>query len=222
MPDTVIAGETPTVAIGDSVRRFVEQHSSFRRIRDQRGRLPGYSRDVWRAMVAAGWFGAMLPEDDGGMGLGLAEVAVVAGGLAAGLLPEPFTASAILPLLLLSGSENAGLRDELIPEILTGEILAAVAWQEDANVIDPRHTTARAESGVLNGTKRFIAGAAGADGFIVSAAGKGGAELWWVPRDTDGVTVAFDRLVDGTFGGTLTLRSARLLDRCTAAALCGL
>lgn len=208
------AGDSPARAIGDSVRRFVGQHSSFRRIRDQRGQLPGFSRDIWRAMADAGWFGALLPEEDGGMGLGLAEAAAIAGGLASGLFPEPFTGAAILPLLLLSASDNPDLRDTLIPAILAGETLAAVAWQEDANEIDPRRCATRigVEGGtaILTGTKRFIAGAAGADGFIVSASGREGIELWWVPTEADGVTLSPERLADGTFGGTVTLTAVRV------------
>ncbi len=205
------AADTPDQAIGDSVARFVAQHSSFRRIRDQRGQLPGYSLDLWRTMADAGWFGVLLPEGDGGMGLGLAEAAAIAGGLASGLFPEPFTGAAILPLLLLSGSDNAAVRDELIPSILAGETVAAVAWQEDANIIDPSHCATRmtAEGGAesLTGTKRFINGAAGADGFIVSATGPSGVELWWVPVATS--ELSLDRLVDGTFAGTITLASVQ-------------
>jgi len=204
----------PTDAIGDSVRRFIGQHSSFRRVRDQRGRPPGFSRAVWQAMAEAGWFGVMVPEDDGGMGLGLAEAAEIAGGLAAGLFPEPFAGGAIVPLALLTTSDNTALRDTVIPSILSGETLAAVAWQEDANVVDPSRCASACviEGGtaVLTGRKRFVSGGAGADGFIVSCVGPDGLSLWWVPSGTDGLTLTKDRLLDGSFTGTVTLASARV------------
>ncbi|MGE0224721.1 MAG: acyl-CoA dehydrogenase [Acetobacteraceae bacterium] len=207
-------GDSPAQAISDNVRRFVAQQSSFRRIREQRGQLPGHSRDIWRAMAEAGWFGVMLPEEAGGMGLGVAEAAALAGGLAAGLFPEPFTAAAVLPLLLLSAAPSSDIADELIPAILAGETLVAVAWQEDGNDIAPQRCATRAamqgSDATLSGTKRFIQGGAGADGFLVTATGAEGLSLWWVPRDAPGAAVTTERLVDGTFGATLTLSTTRL------------
>lgn len=199
-------GESPVAAIRDSAHRFVEQHSSLRRVRDQRGVIPGYSPEVWRAMAEAGWFGVMVTEDAGGMGLGLAEAAAIAETLAAGAFPEPFVACGILPSLLLA--DHA-----LLPDQVAGSIMAAVAWQEDPNRWDPAHCATTVMFGAqaeLSGTKRFIAGAAGADGFLVTAREPTGLSVWWVPADAKGVSLTLDRLADGTFAGTLRLTSARV------------
>ena len=207
MPDDApMASDSPVEAIRDATRRFVAHHSTLPRVRAQRGREPGHAPDLWRAMAEAGWFGVMVAEADGGMGLGLPEAAAIAAELAAGLFPEPFVACAILPSLLLTGHD-------LLPDIVAGGVMAAVAWQEDPNGLDPRAcatTVQRETDAVLTGTKRFVAGAAAADGFIVSAAEPGGVSLWWVPRDTAGVNVSLDGLADGTFTGTLRLDGTRV------------
>lgn len=122
------SAETPEQAIRDSVRRFTAQHSSFRRIREQRGCLPGFSRDLWRQMADLGWFGTLIAEDDGGMGLGLAEAAAIAEGLATSLCPEPFSGSAMLATAILRDCEGA-VRDDLLGAVVAGETIVAVAWQ---------------------------------------------------------------------------------------------
>ncbi len=55
-----------------TARDFVNQHSSFRRLRalrDERDPL-GFSRPLWREMAKLGWLGIPFPEEHGGAGLG--------------------------------------------------------------------------------------------------------------------------------------------------------
>ncbi len=207
--------ETPEQAIRDNVRRFTAQHSSFRRIREQRGNPPGFSRDLWRQMADLGWFGTLIAEDDGGMGLGLAEAAAIAEGLATCLCPEPFSGSAMLSTAILRDCTGTA-RDELLGAVMAGETIAAVAWQEDTNTIDPSRCATRATtdgaSAVITGTKRFVHAGAGADGFIVAAQQGPSIALWWVPAASPGVTVVAERLADGTFAATVTFADARVPD----------
>ena len=207
--------ETPEQAIRDSVRRFTAQHSSFRRIREQRGNLPGFSRDLWRQMADLGWFGTLIAEDDGGMGLGLAEAAAIAEGLATCLCPEPFSGSAMLTTAILRDCQGS-VRDDLLSTVVAGETVVAVAWQEDTNSIAPSHGATRVTTdgatAVIAGTKRFVHAGAGADGFIVAAQQGPAVALWWVPAGSVGVTVVADRLADGTFAATVTFADARVPD----------
>jgi alkylation response protein AidB-like acyl-CoA dehydrogenase len=103
---------------------------------------------------------------------------------------------------------------ELLAQIASGELIAALAWQErvgDLGKPTPA-TTASLESGqvVLNGAKRFVAGAAGADGFIVSAAIGAGTVLAWLPADTAGASLELQPLADGRFSGRLMLDAVKL------------
>lgn len=200
--------DAPLDAIRDAARRFVAQHSDPRRVRALRWAAPGFDPSVWRAMADAGWFGVMVSEEDGGLGLDLPAAAAIAGELAAGLLPEPFVACGVLPSLLLSGHE-VGL------DALSGEVMAAVAWQERADDFDPlacrtRVSVAGGEA-VLEGEKRFIAGAAGAGALVVSARDvRGGVSLWWVPVGTPGLALTTEPLADGTFAGVARLEGVTL------------
>jgi alkylation response protein AidB-like acyl-CoA dehydrogenase len=165
-------------------------------------------------MAAMGWAGLLLPERYGGAALGFAEMAEVSRGLARMLTPEPLVPCAVLAARTLLHCGNEALGAELLPRIASGESIAALAWQEQAGDLGSSSPATEATLGggriVLRGAKRFVAGAAGADGFIVSARGGSGSVLVWVPASTPGLSVALEPLADGRFSGRLELVDASL------------
>ncbi|MBI4192038.1 MAG: acyl-CoA dehydrogenase [Betaproteobacteria bacterium] len=211
-----IKREPPSELAGlrDSVANFVSRASSLARVRGLRGQLPGYDRAVWAKMAELGWLGIQVPETYGGLGLGLTESGVVAETLARGLLPEPYTSACVLAASAVADGDNPPLKERLLRAIVAGKLVPALAWQEQADCFDPRHSktsvTREKETAVISGKKQFIAGAGGADGFVVSAQAQDGPELYWLERDTAGVELSFDPWADGTFGATLTLKEARI------------
>ncbi len=166
-------------------------------------------RAVWKQMADLGWLGVLVPEQHGGMGLKLADMAIVAQGLARALVPEPLTAVAVLAARVLADSNNEALKAKLLGGLVSGDLLPAVAWQEEAGMLDVSKINMQAtpfEGGFrVNGSKRFVVGAAAADGYIVSANSAQGVQLLWVPRDASGTAVELDTLADGRQSGTLTL-----------------
>ena len=167
-------------------------------------------RAVWKQMADLGWLGVLVPEQYGGMGLQLADMAIVAQGLARSLVPEPLTAVAVFAARVLADSNNEALKKQLLEGLVSGDTLPAVAWQEQAGTLDVGKIDMQAtpfEGGFrVNGSKRFIVGATNADGYIVSANAAQGLQLLWVPRDAAGATLQFDRLADGRQSGTLNLK----------------
>ncbi|MGO4838507.1 acyl-CoA dehydrogenase family protein, partial [Rhizobiaceae sp. 2RAB30] len=119
----------------ESVQDFCARHPGVARTRMLRETEPGYDPGLWREMAQAGWTGIALPEAVGGLGLGLAEICIVAEELAADLAPEPF-APATLAAVAIAGGDNEALRRRLLPTIISGERVAAFAWQEAANAPD--------------------------------------------------------------------------------------
>jgi alkylation response protein AidB-like acyl-CoA dehydrogenase len=110
--------------------------------------------------------------------------------------------------------QNDKLGAELLSGIASGASIAALAWQETAGDLGGRTFTTHAEpSGgqiKLTGEKRFVAGAAGADGFIVAASAAAGTTLVWVPADAAGLRTALEPLADGRFTATLRLDGVTL------------
>ena len=183
-----------------SVDDFVARGTDIARVRKLRGTAGDYDRPVWSKMAELGWLSILVPEQYGGLGLGLTEMAIVAQGLARALVPEPLTASAVLATTALARGQNETLKHAELPRLAAGEVLAAPAWQEDPGTLNAASPRARAtpfEGGYkLNGTKRFVAGAAQADAFLVSADSPEGLTLFWVPRDAAGAALTQEPLAD--------------------------
>lgn len=200
------------VALRDSVADFVNRGTDLARVRRLRGTAAEYDRTLWDEMAGLGWLGILIPERYTGLGLGLAEAAIVAEGLARGLAPEPFAAAAVLAAAVLAEGDNETLKQELLPQVVSGALIPALAWQERAGTLDVAAIETRAvpfEGGFrLNGEKRFVSGAAGADGYIVSAKSTHGIELFWVGRDAPGAELRLEPLADGRHFGILTLSDA--------------
>jgi alkylation response protein AidB-like acyl-CoA dehydrogenase len=179
------------------------------RVRKLRETKSECDRTAWKQMADLGWLGVLVPEQYGGMGLKLADMAIVAQGLARALVPEPLTVVAVLASRVLADSNNEVLKKNLLAGLVSGDLLPAVAWQEEAGTLDVSRITMQAtpfEGGYrVNGSKRFVIGATHADGYIVSANSAQGMQLLWVPRDAAGATLAFDTLADGRQSGTLQL-----------------
>jgi len=179
------------------------------RVRKLRESKTECDRAVWKQMAGLGWLGVLVPEQYGGMGLKLGDMAIVAQGLARALVPEPLTAAAVLAARVLADSNNESLKKRLLEGLVAGDMLPAVAWQEQAGTLDVGKINMQAtpfEGGFrVNGSKRFVVGASSADGYIVSANSAQGMQLLWVPRDASGATLAFDTLADGRLSGTLNL-----------------
>jgi alkylation response protein AidB-like acyl-CoA dehydrogenase len=195
--------------LAESVADFVRRATSVARVRALRDSHAECDRGQWRGLAELGWLGILVPERYGGTGLGLTEAAIVAEGLARGLVPEPYTATAVLAASLLSQADNESFRSAMLQRVAAGELIPAVAWQERAGELDPGAIDATAvpfEGGFrLAGVKRFIAAAADADGYIVSARHGSDLALYWVPSDSAGAGVTLQRLADGRSSGTLTL-----------------
>ena len=198
--------------LADSVTDFVRRRADVARARRLHAGGAECDRDFWRALADMGWLGIAVPERFGGMGLGLREATIVAEGLARALVPEPFTATAVLAVSLIEGGDSEPLKQELLPRIAAGSLVPAVAWQERAGELDPAAIDAVAvpfEGGFrLSGAKRFIAAAAAADGFVVSARCADDLALFWVSADAAGARLTTHRLADGRASGTLVLSDA--------------
>jgi alkylation response protein AidB-like acyl-CoA dehydrogenase len=198
--------------LAGSVADFAARGTDIARVRRLRGTSAEYDRAVWKTMAELGWLGIVVPERYRGLGLGLAEMAIVARGLARALVPEPLTATAVLAATALAEAENDALKEEQLPRLVAGDLLPALAWQERAGGLDCTAIETRAtpfEGGFkVNGVKRFIAGAAQADAFLVSARGAGGVMLLWLPREAAGAHLELEPLADGRSFGTLRLNDA--------------
>ena len=114
----------------ESVQRFVERDYGFE-ARKKIVALPGgFSRDHWRTFAELGWLGAALPEDVGGLGGTSIDTMIVMEEFGRGLVAEPYLSTAVLGAQLVNVAGNAKQRQDLLPALIAGELLLAVAYSE--------------------------------------------------------------------------------------------
>lgn len=195
----------------ESAADFVRRSTDMKKYRERRQQLPGFDAAQVKQMAGMGWFGILVPEAYGGLGLGHGELAVVLEELGKGLLAEPLVATTVLAGRLIAACGQEALKAQLLPALAEGSALPALAWQEGQGALDPAaietRSRASAQGVVLDGRKRLVAGAGAASGFVVSALSEAGLGLYWVPSHAKGLSLSHEWRPDGTPVGVLQLDS---------------
>ena len=172
----------------DSARGFLAKNapvSHLRKLRDQRDET-GFSRALWKQFAEMGFAGILVPEAFGGSGLGYVEAGVVMEEIGRTLTPSPFLSTALLAAAALARAGNAAQRQEHLPNIAAGKLVAALAVDEGAKHRPERIALKAARSGngfALNGAKSFVVDGHVADLLIVAARTSG------APGEPDGLTL---------------------------------
>jgi len=154
----------------DMAREWTDNESpvtAFRRMRDA-APAEGYDSEAWRAQAEMGWAGVLVPEEQGGAGMGYLSLGLVLEQLGRNLSASPLAATAAATSALLLG-ENEALKGEWLPRIAAGEVVATVAIDEGPNFA-PTKIATRVDAGKLTGTKAFVAEGDSATLFVVAAA----------------------------------------------------
>jgi alkylation response protein AidB-like acyl-CoA dehydrogenase len=167
----------------------------------------GYSVETWRKMAELGWMGLVFPQDVGGAGLRILDLAVVLEEMGRALMPGPFFSTVLLGgLSVLEGGNDAQKTRYLAP-LIAGELKATLAVPEAGGAWDTAAvaTTATADAGgfLLNGTKRFVPDAHVADLILVAARtesskGEEGISLFALDVPKEGVSVTTLDTLDQT------------------------
>jgi alkylation response protein AidB-like acyl-CoA dehydrogenase len=204
----------------DTARQFVAETapvSHMRGLRDA-GDRTGFSRDLWKQFAEMGFTSILIPEAEGGLGLGHVEAGVVLEEIGRNLTPSPFLPTSVGAVTALNGAA-AALRQSWFPRIAAGDAVAALAIDEGA-----KHRPAqialkaeRAGNGFrLSGQKSFVSLGHVADLIIVAArtAGASGEEkgitLFAVEKGAVGLSAEPERLTDASFAARLTLDGVEL------------
>lgn len=199
----------------ESAEGFLSKEAGPQRLRRLRSEQKDFDRARWRSIAEMGWTGLRIPEQYGGLGLGLPEMAAVAELCGAHLLPEPLVPVAGFAAQLLALGDNPALQARLLPMIASGELIAAVAWQGvNLRCTDPATSGATAlKSGNgfgLSGALRFVRPGADCDGYLVSATAPDGLVLCWLPAQASGMRVQSESVADGSLEGRLVLEGVRV------------
>src|SRR4051812_47589295 len=149
-----------------------------------------------------GLLGLPFAEDDGGMGAGPVEVAIVAEEIGRVLAPEPFIETVVLAGGLVAAVGTAEQKREILGGISEGTMVAVFAHAEPGTRWSPAAqgvTASQSGDGwTLTGVRGPVPSGARADVLVVSAVVAGGTRLFLVQDDADGLTRTAYRTHDGT------------------------
>jgi len=171
-----------------------------------------FDRELWRELGSAGLLSLAVPEQYGGAGLGLVELARVLVEAGRTVAPVPLAAHGPAALLLAElGTEPQ--KAAWLPGAATGEVVLTGALSEERAHVPARPTTTATPDGDgyrVSGSKAVVAAGAYADLFLVPAdTGDGVVVLLVLPGDS-GVTVTSQTVSDGDTVARLDLEDVAL------------
>jgi alkylation response protein AidB-like acyl-CoA dehydrogenase len=172
------------------LRRFLQDRADG----SARAALDGeHDPAIWRSMAGELGLQAMaVPEELGGQGWGVVELAIASEELGRVVHPGPFFASSVLATRVLVGSAAT----ERLAPVLSGDRVVAFAGSDGGGGFDPAEvrTTFDPSAGVVTGTKRLVVSAAQADDLLLVARQDGLERLVLVSVDPSGTGVQVNRL----------------------------
>ncbi len=195
----------------DSARAFMADNAPITQLRKLRDTNDGdgYSKPVWTKFADMGFTGVLVPEAQGGLGLGMVEAGVVMEQIGHQLTASPFLASSVVAVSLIRQAGTAAQRDHWLPKLASGATIATLAIDEGRKHQPDRiacKATQTAAGFTLEGHKTFVIDGHVADLLLVAAtttSGKG-ITLFMVPSSTPGVVVERVAMVDSHNAARIT------------------
>ena len=207
--------------LADSARGFMADEGAIakqlRHFRDINCK-DGFGHALWGQFAEMGFTGILVPEADGGLGMGHVEAGIVLEEIGRNLTPSPFLTSSVMAATAL-GAGGDDLRGRYLPGLLDGSSVYAVAIDEGPKHRPERIATKAERAGngfKLSGTKGFVVQGASADMLVIAARTAGsdddadGITLFAVPKGAAGLSLDSVRLVDSAMAAHVKLDNVQL------------
>jgi alkylation response protein AidB-like acyl-CoA dehydrogenase len=177
----------------ESARAFLNGECPTPTLRKIMASEDGYPRELYAQIAKLGWSGLIVPEEFGGAGLGMLDMAMILeeGGYAA--MPGPFLFSSVLAASALKLGGSRELNSKWLSPLAEGKVIGTVGIVESAGSIEPVDiSTVASKDGSgwrLNGVKMFVPYANVADFLVVAAKNDRELALFVVDAKSPGVKV---------------------------------
>jgi alkylation response protein AidB-like acyl-CoA dehydrogenase len=156
-------------AIKRTAHDFLAARYKFERVRELAADERGFSDAEWTAIAELGWPGVIVPEADGGLGLGAVELVVIAEELGYALAPTPLLPS-LWAAALIDRLGSDAQRARWLAPLAAGEARGTVAVWDAGAGLAPDHSEAEVVSGTMSAHKIAVPDAAAADVIVVAGA----------------------------------------------------
>lgn len=196
----------------DSAEGLIGDRYTLEHRRHLRDTADGFDAQAWASFAELGWLALAIPEDKGGLGGGIDDVAVLMTAIGARAVVDPLVSNAVLAPAILSHGTDAAV----LEAIAAGQSRVGLAHDEPGERYGRgrRATTLVPEGNgyALSGQKMLVLDAGSADRLIVSAAveGEDGTALLLVNANAPGVSIEHYPLIDGSRGADIRFDSVAI------------
>jgi alkylation response protein AidB-like acyl-CoA dehydrogenase len=191
----------PQRLLQDSAREFFNRECPPERVRELMATATAFDEKLWRDLADQGWTGLIVPEEYGGLGLGLVELAVIVEEMGRACLPGAFL-STLWGTALIAAAGSTEQKTRLLDGIAAGDVKATVAFLEATGDWNPAAVKVKAERDGpgyrLNGRKEYVTDAAIADVIICVAKSGAALVLPLIERGASGMTITEMPAIDAT------------------------
>ncbi len=176
-------------AIRASFQRLLAERGTEADVRRAIASPEGYDAALWRGIGDLGLAGLIAPVADGGAGGGAVELELLMEDAGAALLCAPFLSSVVIAGGLVAGGDDAEDRARLLPRLISGAAVGAVALTGEAGLWTPQDITVRAAEGRLTGVASYVLFGAQADVLLAAAWDAEGPAVYEVAAGATGLTI---------------------------------
>ena len=184
--------------IRSSAAEYLSDRSPSEFVRAMATDERGYTEDFWREIGELGWLGLIVPEEHGGSGMDMSDMAVLLAEWGAALAPGPLVESAVVSASAIGNFGSDDQKQEWLPTIATGETVAVPSLVGMDGSTDPGAMGVRASETsngwVLSGTSRFVPYGNSADLVLMPAETDAGVTVFAVPVKSAEGTVNVNRV----------------------------
>ncbi|MEC3918917.1 acyl-CoA dehydrogenase family protein [Nocardia sp. CDC160] len=176
----------------------------------------GFDSGLWKALAGSGLLEAALPERAGGGGYGLLEQCAILTEIGRTLAPAPYSTSIAVAAATIAEFGDDHQVERRVQPLLRGETTVAPVLSRVTPVLTGGSAAFDARRDGrgwrVDGAQSAVAAAAFADGFLIEARAGANSLLLLVDRDTEGLAVTAQRVVNGTDAALVELRAAAVPD----------
>lgn len=180
-------------ALQDTLHRLLQEAAELEHLREMVAHGPAQDEELWCRLAEMGLTGLLVPEEYGGLGLGLLDAVLVQEVLGAHVAPVAYTPGAILAPLALTLAGSSAQKEKWLPAIVEGSLRVAVGLSGAGGHRDG--TGVQFGGGKLTGSILFVEGDPSAE-LLLCSCDEG--DLYLLRRETQGLEWVGLRSIDDT------------------------
>ena len=172
--------------IAEEARRQLEAEYSGARLKELLETRGAHDEQFWKICSEQGWTAIGIPEEFGGIGMGLIELGLIAEACGSVACGAPFLNTSFGAGQAILEYGDDAVKQDWLPRLAAGEVIGAVAFAEGRDMV-PATPELRLSNGRLHGFKPAVAAGGTANVAVVLAQGERGPVLALVKLDAEGV-----------------------------------